>query len=86
MEGMEISDATNDQYIQLNAVFHETLRKGCPWPRVQKMVETLGISLIALNLLVNYCPEMQRENRLIEVILRNFELTWKIIFCLQKII
>lgn len=65
MEEMKISDATNDQYIQLNAIFHETLRKGCPWPRVQKMVETLGISPIAPNLLVNYYPETQREHRMI---------------------
>jgi DNA-binding GntR family transcriptional regulator len=34
MEEMKISDATNDQYIQLNAAFHETLRKGCPWPKL----------------------------------------------------
>ena len=63
MEELEISDYTNDQYIQLNADFHETLRKGCPWPRVQKMVETLGISPIAPNLLVDYYPETQREHR-----------------------
>ncbi|CRK85105.1 GntR family transcriptional regulator [Neobacillus massiliamazoniensis] len=65
MEKLEISDATNDQYIQLNAAFHETLRKGCPWQRVQKMVETLGISPIAPNLLVNHYPETQREHRMI---------------------
>jgi DNA-binding GntR family transcriptional regulator len=71
MEEMKISDTTNDQYIQLNAIFHETLRKGCPWPRVQKMVETLGISPIAPNLLVNYYPETQREHRMIyEAVLR----------------
>ncbi|MDQ6596177.1 GntR family transcriptional regulator [Bacillus salipaludis] len=71
MEELEISDATNDQYIQLNAAFHETLRKDCPWPRVQKMVETLGISPIAPNLLVDYYCETQREHRMIyEAVLR----------------
>ncbi|MED1467183.1 GntR family transcriptional regulator [Bacillus salipaludis] len=71
MEELEISDATNDQYIQLNAAFHETLRKDCPWPRVQKMVETLGISPIAPNLLVDYYRETQREHRMIyEAVLR----------------
>ncbi|AZU60605.1 GntR family transcriptional regulator [Neobacillus mesonae] len=65
MEELEISDETNDQYIQLNNTFHETLRKGCPWPRVQKMVETLGISPIAPNLLVDYYSETQREHRMI---------------------
>ncbi|WP_232490158.1 GntR family transcriptional regulator [Neobacillus cucumis] len=71
MEELEISDATNDQYIQLNAAFHETLRKGCPWIRVQKMVETLGISPIAPNLLVDYYRETQREHRMIyEAVLR----------------
>ncbi|WP_051590970.1 GntR family transcriptional regulator [Bacillus sp. UNC438CL73TsuS30] len=71
MEELEISDATNDQYIQLNAAFHETLRKDCPWPRVQKMVETLGISPIAPNLLVDYYHETQREHRMIyEAVLR----------------
>ncbi|WML28831.1 GntR family transcriptional regulator [Neobacillus sp. OS1-32] len=65
MEELEISDATNDQYTQLNSAFHETLRKGCPWPRVQKMVETLGISPIAPNLLVDYYAETLQEHRMI---------------------
>ncbi|MDP4106525.1 MAG: GntR family transcriptional regulator [Bacillota bacterium] len=65
MEGMKITDATNDQYTQLNSAFHETLRSGCPWTRVEKIVETLGISPIAPNLLVNYYPETQREHRMI---------------------
>ena len=71
MEELEISDQTNDLYIQFNASFHETLRKGCPWPRVQKMVETLGISPIAPSLLVDYYQETQREHRMIyEAVLR----------------
>lgn len=65
MEELQLSDETNDNYIRLNASFHETLRKGCPWPRVQKMVETLGISPIAPNLLIDYYPETQREHRMI---------------------
>ncbi|CAH0291377.1 HTH-type transcriptional regulator LutR [Peribacillus frigoritolerans] len=65
MEGIQLSDETNEHYILLNAAFHETLRKGCPWPRVQKMVETLGISPIAPNLLIDYYPETQREHRMI---------------------
>ncbi|WP_340084036.1 GntR family transcriptional regulator [Siminovitchia sp. FSL H7-0308] len=65
METLELTDETNDQYIQLNASFHQTLRSGCPWPRVQKMVEMLGISPIAPNLLIDYYQEAQREHRLI---------------------
>jgi DNA-binding GntR family transcriptional regulator len=65
METLVLTDETNDEYIQLNASFHQTLRSGCPWPRVQKMVETLGISPIAPNLLIDYYPETQREHRLI---------------------
>ena len=65
MEGIQLSDDTNEHYILLNAAFHEILRKGCPWSRVQKMVETLGISPIAPNLLIDYYPETQREHRMI---------------------
>jgi DNA-binding GntR family transcriptional regulator len=72
MEELQLSDETNDLYIQLNASFHETLRKGCPWTRVQKMVETLGISPIAPSLLIDYYAETQREHRMIyEAALRN---------------
>lgn len=71
MEELQISDETNEQYIQLNASFHEILLKGCPWKRVKKMVETLGISPIAPSLLIDYYPETQREHRLIyEAVLR----------------
>ncbi|MFS0645945.1 GntR family transcriptional regulator [Siminovitchia sp. 179-K 8D1 HS] len=65
METLVLTDETNDEYIQLNASFHQTLRSGCPWPRVQKMVETLGISPIAPNLLIDYYQETQKEHRLI---------------------
>lgn len=65
MEELRLSDEMNDHYIQLNASFHETLRKGCPWPRVQKMVETLGISPIAPNLLIDHYSETQKEHRMI---------------------
>ena len=65
MEDLQLCDETNERYIQLNASFHETLRKRCPWPRVQKMVETLGISPIAPNLLSDYFTETQREHRMI---------------------
>ncbi|WP_338469704.1 GntR family transcriptional regulator [Niallia sp. XMNu-256] len=71
MEELEISEETNDYYIQLNTTFHETLRKGCPWPRVKKMVETLGISPIAPSLLVDHYYETQKEHRMIyEAVLR----------------
>ncbi|HWO97217.1 MAG TPA: GntR family transcriptional regulator [Bacillus sp. (in: firmicutes)] len=65
MEELQLCDETNERYIQLNASFHEILRKRCPWPRVQKMVEMLGISPIAPNLLSDYYPETQREHRMI---------------------
>lgn len=71
MEELELSDETNDEYIQLNLSFHQTLRSGCPWPRVLKMVENLGISPIAPSLLIDYYQETQREHRLIyESVLR----------------
>lgn len=71
METLQISDDTNELYIQLNAAFHETLRKGRPRTRVQKMLEMLGISPIAPSLLIDYYPETQREHRMIyEAVLR----------------
>lgn len=63
MEELEISDETNEQYIQLNTAFHEILRKDCPWPRLKKMVETLGISPIAPSLLKDHYAETQKEHR-----------------------
>lgn len=71
MEELEISDGTNEQYIQLNRDFHHLLRKGCPWGRLKKIVETLGISPIAPSLLKGYYAEAQREHRNIyEAVLR----------------
>jgi DNA-binding GntR family transcriptional regulator len=71
MEELKISDETNEEYIQLNRTFHQILRKGCPWLRLKKMVDTLGISPIAPSLLKDYYPETQREHRNIyEAVLR----------------
>lgn len=71
MENLTISDETNETYISLNATFHETLGKGCQWPRVQKMLNTLGISPIAPNLLKPYYYQTQEEHRRIyEAVLR----------------
>lgn len=63
MEELTISDETNEEYIQLNAIFHEILGKGCPWPRALKMVDTLGISPIAPNLLTPHYHQTQQEHR-----------------------
>ncbi|RWR10077.1 GntR family transcriptional regulator [Siminovitchia fortis] len=65
MESLDLTGETNDEYIRLNSEFHQTLMSGCPWPRLRKMVETLGISPIAPNLLIDYYQETQREHRLI---------------------
>lgn len=55
----------------INVSFHETLLKGCPWTRVQKMVGILGSSPIAPGLLVDYYLETHREQRMIyEAVLR----------------
>lgn len=71
MESLTISDETNDEYTTLNSIFHETLRKGCQWPRVRNMVNTLGISPIAPNLLKPYHQQTQEEHRRIyEAVLR----------------
>ncbi|MBE1554023.1 GntR family transcriptional regulator [Sporosarcina limicola] len=71
MENLEISDETNEVYIALNAAFHELLGQGCQWPRAHKMVNTLGISPIAPNLLKPYYRETQEEHRRIyEAVLR----------------
>ena len=63
MEELQISDEVNERYVQLNRSFHQILRKGCPWLRLKKMVETLGISPIAPSLLKDYYTETQREHR-----------------------
>jgi len=65
METLDLTDETNGEYIRLNAAFHQILMRGCPWPRLRKMVETLGISPIAPNLLIDYYQETQQEHRLI---------------------
>ena len=71
MEQLDLKNATNDEYVALNSAFHETLRKGCPWPRVRKIVETLGISPIAPILLADYYEKTQEEHRRIyEAVLR----------------
>lgn len=72
MEALNISDDTNAEYTELNSSFHEILRKDCPWPRLKKMVENLGISPIAPNLLKDYYPETQKEHRNIyKAVIRN---------------
>lgn len=72
MEALNISDETNDEYTMLNSNFHEILRKDCPWPRLKKMVENLGISPIAPNLLKDYYSETQKEHRNIyKAVIRN---------------
>ncbi|OZI10680.1 hypothetical protein CEW92_15610 [Bacillaceae bacterium SAS-127] len=72
MESLTLTDETNDYYIALNESFHKLLRKGCPWTRVLKTVENLGISPIAPSLLVDYYGETQREHRFIyEAVERN---------------
>ncbi|WP_411843052.1 GntR family transcriptional regulator [Salinicoccus sp. HZC-1] len=63
MEELEISDETNDEYIELNHSFHKVILEACPWPRLKKMVQSLGISPIAPSLLKDYYPETQREHR-----------------------
>lgn len=63
MENLKISDDTNEEYIQLNNSFHEILLNDCPWPRLKKTVENLGISPIAPSLLKDYYPETQKEHR-----------------------
>lgn len=65
MEELVISDETNEQYIELNASFHQILLKECPWPRLRKLIETMGISPIAPNLLGDYHRETQKEHRMI---------------------
>ncbi|MBU8906599.1 GntR family transcriptional regulator [Desertibacillus haloalkaliphilus] len=72
MESLQLTAETNDYYVNLNANFHKTLRKGCPWTRVHTMVESLGISPIAPSLLVDHYPETQREHRMIyEAVMRD---------------
>lgn len=72
MEALNISDETNDEYTKLNSSFHEILMKDCPWPRLKKMVENLGISPIAPNLLKDYYFETQKEHRNIyKAVIRN---------------
>ncbi|WP_100330043.1 GntR family transcriptional regulator [Bacillus xiapuensis] len=72
MEALQLTDETNELYIQLNERFHKLVRKGCPWTRLLKAVENLGISPIAPSLLADYYSETQREHRFIyEAVKRN---------------
>ncbi|PYZ92992.1 hypothetical protein CR194_07255 [Salipaludibacillus keqinensis] len=71
MEHLLLTDETNEMYIKLNARFHKTLRKGCPWSRLKKTIDSLGISPIAPSLLEEYYAETQREHKMIyEAVLR----------------
>ncbi|WP_233204448.1 GntR family transcriptional regulator [Sporosarcina sp. P17b] len=71
MESLKLTDATSEQYVALNAKFHGKLRKGCPWMRVHKMVEMLGISPLAPTLLIDYYDRTQQEHRRIyEAVIR----------------
>jgi DNA-binding GntR family transcriptional regulator len=65
MENLILTDETNETYINLNAEFHKILQSGCPWPRLKKTIESLGISPIAPSLLVEYYAETQREHKMI---------------------
>lgn len=79
MENLTLSDETNDEYIQLNASFHQILYKDCPWKRAKKMVEQLGISPIAPKLLADYYTGTQQEHRRIyEAVIRNDETELKV--------
>lgn len=71
METLQLTDDTYDRYAALNKQFHEILRKGSPWTRVNKIVDNLGISPIAPKLLAKYYEKTQQEHRRIyEAVLR----------------
>ena len=65
MENLKIDKGHNELYIKLNNQYHKILRKRCPWIRLKKAVENLGVSPIAPSLLYAYYQQTQREHRLI---------------------
>lgn len=65
MESLNIGIENIEYYIQMHDKFHKSIRKGCPWKRVNNLVDRTGISLIAPSLLVEHFSETQRDHRLI---------------------
>ena len=66
MESLPAEESAVEQYVQLNARFHRILREGCPWRRIQGMIDTLwkGIPPVTPSLLRNQIVEAREEHRL----------------------
>lgn len=54
------------EFMLLNAQFHQLLREGCPWRRIDSMIETLwkGVPPYTPSLLPNHLEESHREHYL----------------------
>ncbi|TWI54746.1 GntR family transcriptional regulator [Halalkalibacter nanhaiisediminis] len=53
-----------EEYMQLNARFHQVLREGCPWRRIHGLIEALwkGIPPYTPSLLSNHLQEAHQEH------------------------
>ncbi|TWT27470.1 GntR family transcriptional regulator [Planomicrobium sp. CPCC 101110] len=76
MIGLKADESDLEQYMNLNARFHQIIREGCPWRRIQGFIETLwkGIPPYTPSLLINHLEESHNEHRLmVEYIKRKDE-------------
>lgn len=66
MIGLKADESDLEEYMTLNARFHQIIREGCPWRRIQGFIETLwkGIPPYTPSLLINHLEESHNEHRL----------------------
>lgn len=63
---LKADETDMESYMKLNAEFHQIIREGCPWRRIQGFIETLwkGIPPYTPSLLANHLPESHKEHGL----------------------
>jgi len=63
---LKADETDMESYMRLNAEFHQIIREGCPWRRIQGFIETLwkGIPPYTPSLLANHLPESHKEHGL----------------------
>lgn len=66
MIALKADEKDVEEYLKLNAHFHQVLREGCPWRRIHGMIETLwkGIPPYTPSLLSNHLQEAHHEHYL----------------------
>ncbi|MCP2033904.1 DNA-binding GntR family transcriptional regulator [Planomicrobium sp. HSC-17F08] len=63
---LKADETDMESYMRLNTEFHQIIREGCPWRRIQGFIETLwkGIPPYTPSLLANHLPESHKEHGL----------------------